>query len=166
MYFVERRVDSLRVCTDSNRRVKSETIVLLRKFDLTQIKSDSCVLVRKNSTEILIVAIYVDDGLACSNNSRLLDEIVAYLKQKFQITKMQAQCFVGLQIYRDRGKRILFVHQQNYIETIVKRFGLEESKQQFIPLDVKMKYIKDGAADGDISKRVEVDNMEAIGSFM
>lgn len=99
----------------------------LRKFDLTPLNTDSCVLVRSKKDDILIIAIYVDDGLACSNNVRLLDDIVKFLQQQFEITLMEATCFVGLEIQRDRMEKKFSVNQANYIKRVVKRFELENA---------------------------------------
>lgn len=47
----------------------NDTLVsFLKQFDLEPIHSDGCALMRTDNESILIIAIYVDDDLACSNN--------------------------------------------------------------------------------------------------
>ena len=41
---------------------------------------------------------------------------------------------LGIRIYRDRSRRLLGLSQSMYIDTIVKRFGMENSKRGFIPI--------------------------------
>lgn len=82
---------------------------------------DSCVLTHNTANEKLIVAIYVDDRMICSNNVRLLEDVLTHLKTKFEVTIMDPSCFVGLQIYRDRSKKTLTINQAYYIEKIVER---------------------------------------------
>lgn len=95
----------------------------IRNFGLKQLMKDSCIFVKVRDQRktievepILIIAIYVDDALACSNSKKLLTEVTNYLEEKFEITKMHPQCFVGLQITRDRERNILLINQQFYIE--------------------------------------------------
>lgn len=54
-------------------RVWNECFVkFLKEFDLTAPKKDSCVLIRERKKETLIIAIFVDDGLACSDDRTYL----------------------------------------------------------------------------------------------
>ena len=39
-----------------------------------------------------------------------------------------------IRIYRDRSRRLLGLSQSMYIDIIVKRFGMENSKRGFIPM--------------------------------
>lgn len=50
-------------------------VSFLKKFALEPLATDSCVLVRQGK-QILIVAIYVDDGLVCCNDKDLLREML------------------------------------------------------------------------------------------
>lgn len=102
-------------------------VSFLREFSLKQLTTDSCVLVRI-SKEVLIIAIYVDDGLVCCSDKSLLNETISYLKDKFGILAAEAQCYVGLQIKRDRTKRLLGLHQTSDILQIVQRFEMEEAE--------------------------------------
>ena len=46
----------------------------------------------------------------------------------------EATYVLGICIYRDRLKKLLGLSQSRYIDTIVKRFGMENSKKGFIPM--------------------------------
>jgi len=41
---------------------------------------------------------------------------------------------LGIRIYRDRPKRILALSQESYIDKIVDRFGMKDSKRGFLPM--------------------------------
>lgn len=71
-------------------------ITFLKLFNLKQLYTDSCVLVRESGDEVLIIAIYIDDGLLCSSSIKLLNEVISHLKARFEITLMEAECFVGM----------------------------------------------------------------------
>ena len=44
----------------------------------------------------------------------------------------EATYVLGIRIYRDRSKKLLGLSQSIYIDTIVKRFGMKDSKKGFI----------------------------------
>ena len=46
----------------------------------------------------------------------------------------EASYFLGIKIYRDRSKRILGLSQSRYIDLILKRFNMEESKKDYLSM--------------------------------
>lgn len=140
-------------------------VSFLKKFALEPLATDSCVLV-KQGKQILIVAIYVDDGLVCCNDKDLLRETIEHLKQQFEISAIEAECYVGLQIKRDRARKLLMIHQTSYVEQIVARFDMEEATTASTPMDHAIKFVEKGVADGGTSKTVNVPYREVIGALM
>lgn len=140
----------------------------LKLFNLVPLMNDNCILSRRdqNKRTILIVAIYVDDGLVCSNDKRLLDEVINYLRLKFEITVMDPKCFVGLQIKRDRKNKTMFINQQHYIDKVIERFGMQRCKEMSTPLDINQKLCLNGTTDNLDHKIVDVPYRQAIGSLM
>lgn len=141
-------------------------VSFLKDFSLKPINTDSCVLVGKHEGQLVLVAVYVDDGLACSSSMATLNTITQYLKRKFEITVVEPRCFVGLEIRRNREERWVAISQQAYISNMLKKFGLEESKDNPIPLSPAIKYVVDGVSDGAKSSQVQVPYQEAIGTLI
>lgn len=135
----------------------------LKEFDLKPLVTDSCVFIGSQSGESLIIAIYVDDGLVCCNSSILLDKVIDYLKQRFEITVIDATCFVGLEISRNRSTKQLSIRQTGHIRRMVERFELEHAKSCTIPMSPTLKFTRDGVADGALSKTVDVPYCQAMG---
>ena len=46
----------------------------------------------------------------------------------------EAEYILGIEIYRDRLKRLIGVSQETYIDKVLARFKLENSKRGFIPV--------------------------------
>lgn len=144
----------------------------LEKFSLVPLIKDSCILIRRPRVgdaygqATLIIAIYVDDGLACCSNKKLLDDVVSHLRTRFEITVMDPTCFVGLQIRRDRAKKQLFVSQDAYIKKIIERFELQDAKFVTTPMIAGTSFCKEGVVDGKDKQQVDVPYREAIGSLM
>ena len=44
----------------------------------------------------------------------------------------EASYILGMKIYRDRSKRMLGISQSTYIETVLKRFSMENSKKGYL----------------------------------
>ena len=46
----------------------------------------------------------------------------------------EASYILGIKIYRDRSKRMLGLSQSKYIDLILKRFSMNESKRGYLPI--------------------------------
>lgn len=142
----------------------------LKEFKLEPLAKDSCILIRKNDPKgeqiRLIVAIYVDDGLVCCSNKKLLDEVMNHLKRRFEITIMDPKCFVGLEIKRNRQAKTISISQEYYIKKIIERFNLQNANGVSTPTDCNTKFCLSGAQDGVDHEVVNVPYREAIGSLM
>ena len=47
----------------------------------------------------------------------------------------EASYILGIKIYRDRSKRMLGLSQSRYIDLILKRFSMNESKRGYLPMN-------------------------------
>nr|GFC73944.1 retrotransposon protein, putative, Ty1-copia subclass [Tanacetum cinerariifolium] len=59
----------------------------------------------------------------------------------------EAAYILGIKIYRDRSRRLIGLCQSAYIEKILKRFCLENSKRGSIPMQEKLKLSKSQEAE-------------------
>ena len=63
----------------------------------------------------------------------MLSSVKTWLSKNFSMKNLREASYVlGIRIYRDRSKRMLGLSQSMYIEKIVKRFDMENSKRGFI----------------------------------
>ncbi|UYV73254.1 hypothetical protein LAZ67_10002363, partial [Cordylochernes scorpioides] len=140
----------------------------LIKFDLKPSISDSCVYTMKCKQAYILLAIYVDDCLICSVNKQHLDDIVQYLNSNFEIKTFTADYFLGLQIYRDRTTKMLFLHQASYIERTLEHYNLLEIKLQSVPSDPYSKLTKEMCPkdDQEIEEMNKIPYRQTIGSLM
>ena len=77
----------------------------------------------------------MDDILIIGNDIGMLSTVKTWLSKNFSMKDLgEASYILGIRIYRDRSKRMLGLSQSMYIDTIVKRFGMENSKRGLIPL--------------------------------
>ncbi|KAL0302429.1 UNVERIFIED_CONTAM: hypothetical protein Sangu_3100500 [Sesamum angustifolium] len=86
---------------------------------------------------------YVDDILLIENDIKMLGNIKASLSTQFFMKDMgEAFYILGMKIYRDRYKRMLGLTQSSYIEKVLKRFKMENSKGGHLPMRYGIKFSK------------------------
>lgn len=145
----------------SSRSWNEKLNKFLEDFGLRRIKSDPCVYFMEADGIIIILGIYVDDGLLCSNSEDATKEILAYLEEHFEISIEEANCFIGLQIARDTINNTLKIHQRSYLEKILKRYNMEDCKTISTPMDVNVKLVK--STEKDVK---DYPYKEAVGSLI
>nr|GFC17050.1 hypothetical protein [Tanacetum cinerariifolium] len=95
--------------------------------------------------------------------------VKTYLGKCFAMKDLgEAAYILGIKIYRDRLKRLIGLCQRAYIEKILKRYCMENSKRGSIPMQEKLKLSKSQGASTPIEmKRMQnVPYASAVGSIL
>lgn len=103
----------------------------LLQLKLRASTEDKCVFFR--SKPLVIVCIYVDDGIVLAKEQSDIDHILTQLKQRFEIHIMDVSTFLGFQVARLSPNHIL-LHQESYINKIVRKFGVNNKKVERSPI--------------------------------
>lgn len=106
----------------ASRSWNSKFSEFITKYGLKPSVADPCVYSLNSDGVIIIMAIWVDDGLVCSNDHSKLDDIVQFLSNQFEMTSGPAGYFVGIQIVTDREKKTIHLHQEAYIKRVLTKF--------------------------------------------
>ncbi|GJW82466.1 retrovirus-related pol polyprotein from transposon TNT 1-94 [Tanacetum coccineum] len=103
---------------------------------------DNTLFTKKKSSNLIIVQIYVDDIIFGSTCQEMCDDFAKILHDEFEMSMMgEFNFFLGLQI--KQMEDVIFFNQSKYIKKILKKFGLEDSKQMKTPMSSDMKLTKD-----------------------
>ena len=80
----------------------------------------------------------------------------------------EATYILGILIYRDRSKNLFGLSQSMYIDTIVKRFGMQDSKKGFIPMRHEVQISKEQSPKTPEDKALmeRITYASAIGSIL
>jgi hypothetical protein len=79
--------------------------------------------------------VYVDDILLIGNDVQMLNSVKKYLNNNFSMKDMgEAAYILGIKIYRDRSRRLLALSQSTYIDKVLKRSKMENSKKGNLPV--------------------------------
>nr|GEU74306.1 hypothetical protein [Tanacetum cinerariifolium] len=148
-----------------NKRFDDE----IRKFGFTQNHDEPCVYLKASGSNITFLILYVDDILIMGNSISMLQSVKTYLGKCFAMKDLgEAAYILGIKIYIDRLKRLISLCQSAYIEKILKRYCMENSKHGSIPMQEKLKLSKSQGASTPIEiKRMQnVPYVSAVGSIM
>ncbi|GJV45358.1 retrotransposon protein, putative, ty1-copia subclass [Tanacetum coccineum] len=118
-----------------NKRFDDE----IKKFGFTQNRDEPCVYLKDSESYIAILILYVDDILLMGSNISMLQDVKSYLGKCFAMKDLgDAAYILGIKIYRDRSKRLIGLCQSAYIEKILKKYSMENSKRGTIPMQEKL----------------------------
>nr|GEU80123.1 hypothetical protein [Tanacetum cinerariifolium] len=119
----------------------------IKKFGFTQNHDERCVYLKASGSNITFLILYVDDILIIRNSIPMLQSVKTYLGKCFAMKDLgEAAYILGIKIYRDRSKRLIGLCQSAYIEKILKRYCMENSKRRSIPMQEKLKLSKSQGA--------------------
>ncbi|GJW40544.1 retrotransposon protein, putative, ty1-copia subclass [Tanacetum coccineum] len=98
-----------------------------------------------------------------------LKDVKSYLGRCFAMKDLgEATYILGIKIYIDRSKRLIGLCQSAYIEKILKRYFIENSKRRSIPMKEKLKLRKSQGAStlAEVKRMQNVPYALAVGSIM
>ncbi|GJZ20640.1 retrotransposon protein, putative, ty1-copia subclass [Tanacetum coccineum] len=132
-----------------NKRFDDE----IKKFSFIQNRDEPCVYQKASGSYVANLILYVDDILLMRNNIPMLQDVKSYLGRSFAMKDLGDVAYVlGIKIYRDRSKRLIGLCQSSYIEKILKRYYMENSKRGTTPMQEKLKLSKSQGASTPAEK--------------
>nr|GFA02982.1 retrotransposon protein, putative, Ty1-copia subclass [Tanacetum cinerariifolium] len=136
-----------------NKRFDDE----IKKFGFIQNRNEPCVYIKASGSNITFLILYVDDILIMGNSIPMLQSVKTYLGKCFAMKGLgEAAYILEIKIYQDRSKRLIGLCQSAYIEKILKRYCMENSKRKSIPMLEKLKLSKSkGASTPAEMKRMQ-----------
>lgn len=78
----------------------------------------------------MLLAIYVDGGLILSKSIEVVNSVLRELESQFEITIVKPDCFVGMEIRRNRKDNEIFICQEGYINRLLQKFNMKDCKAQ------------------------------------
>ena len=114
----------------------------LTSNDFSRGKIDSTLFIKKVKEHILLVQVYVDDIIFGSTDNSLCVEFAKIMQGEFEMSMMgELTFFLGLQI--KQLKDGIFISQTKYCKEILKKFGMDTSKEANTPMGTSCYLDKD-----------------------
>nr|GFB64985.1 hypothetical protein [Tanacetum cinerariifolium] len=109
-----------------NKRFDEE----IKRFGFIQNRDEPCVYRKASGSDVVFLILYVNDILIMGNNILRLKEVKDYLGKYFSVENLgEAAYILGIKIYRDRFMRLIGINQSAYIDKILKKFNMQNSKK-------------------------------------
>jgi hypothetical protein len=102
--------------------------------NLVATHQDPCVY-KSTTAPLILLAIFVDDGLIASSNHAHTDPILHEMNDVFQVRVDEPDTFVGLRITRNRALHSIFLDQTRYVERLLAKFGYTDIHPVQVPAD-------------------------------
>ncbi|GJT93156.1 retrotransposon protein, putative, ty1-copia subclass [Tanacetum coccineum] len=118
-----------------NKRFDEE----IKKFGFHQNLDEPCVYQKASRSNVIFLILYVDDIILMGNHIPRRQEVKDYLGKRFSMKDLGEAAFIlGIKIYRDRSRRLIGLSQNAYLDKILKRYRMDNSKRGSIPMQVDL----------------------------
>jgi sporulation protein YlmC with PRC-barrel domain len=124
-----------------------------------------------SGSSISFLVLYVDDILLIGNDVKMLNSMKEYLNSNFSMKDMgEASYVLGIKIYTDRSRRLLVLSQRTYLDKVLKRLKMENSKKGDLPVvkGTSLSVTQSPATEKEKSEMSDIPYAlaQAIGSIM
>ncbi|KAJ9547092.1 hypothetical protein OSB04_019635 [Centaurea solstitialis] len=107
----------------------------IKELGFTKSEFELCVYTKFSGSIVTFLVLYLDDILLIGNDVQTLQGVKTWLGKCFQIKDLREAAYIlGIKIYRNRSRRLIGLSQSTYIDKILKRLRMDESKKGFIPM--------------------------------
>ena len=141
----------------------------VKEFGFIKNEDEPCVYKKVSGSTVVFLVLYVDDILLMGNDIPTLQSVKTWLGSCFSMKDLgEATYVLGIRIYRDRSKRLLGLSQSTYIDKVLKRFSMEESKRGFLPMahGVSLSKAQCPSTQEERDRMNRIPYASAIGSIM
>ncbi|GJX23461.1 retrotransposon protein, putative, ty1-copia subclass [Tanacetum coccineum] len=148
-----------------NKRFDEE----IKRFGFAQNLDEPCVYQKASGSNVTFLILYVDDIIIMGNHIPSLQSVKDYLGKCFAMKDLGEAAFIlGIKIYRDRSKRLIGLSQNAYMDTILKRYKMDNSKRGHIPMQERLDLNKSQGAQTpkEVNRMKNVPYASAVGSIM
>ena len=116
----------------------------MRSIRLFRCEYDSCIYVKSlEDVSRVFLLLYVDDMLIACKSRKVVQDLKASLSREFEMKDLgPARKILGMEIFRDRARRVLHLSQGGYIQKVLERFGMKGAKPTELPLADHFRLLK------------------------
>ncbi|CAH9069617.1 unnamed protein product [Cuscuta europaea] len=146
---------------------KFHQVILSFGFKMNDV--DDCVYHKFSGSNFFFLVLYVDDILLATNDIGMLHETKRFLSKYFEMKDLGEASFVlGIEILRERSQGILRLSQRNYVDKVLKRFGMEDCRPGDTPVSKGDKFSLDQfpKPNLEIQEMKKIPYASVVGSLM
>nr|GEV74471.1 hypothetical protein [Tanacetum cinerariifolium] len=111
----------------------------IKKIGFAQTLDEPCAYQKASESNVTFLILYVDDIIIMGNHILSSQSVKDYLGKCFTMKDLGEATFIfKIKIYRDRSKRLIGLGQNAYMDKILKRYKLDNSKRGHIPMQERL----------------------------
>jgi hypothetical protein len=106
----------------------------IKQYGFEQNLDEPCVYKRCRDNVVTFLVLYVDDILLIGNDVGTLSAVRIWLSKQFDMKDLgEASYILGIKLLRDRKNRMIGLSQSAYIDKVLARFNMLDSKKGMLP---------------------------------
>src|SRR3990170_8761222 len=106
---------------------------MIKAYGFIKTYGEACIYKKVRGSSVAFLILYVDDILFIGNDIEFLDSIKGYLNKNFSMKDLgEAAYILGIKIYRDRSRRLIGLSQSTYLDKVLKKFKMDQSKKRVL----------------------------------
>jgi len=145
----------------------------MKEIGFIQLKSDPCCYIRRQGEDFEMLLVWVDDIISIASNSTRNDIVEQDLGGKFEIKALgRPKMLLGMGISQNPEDFSIKLFQTAYIDSLLKKHGLEDANPVSTPLDPNTKLDldpnepNDPETQGELTEHASASYAMLIGSLM
>jgi hypothetical protein len=138
-------------------------------FDFIKNIEQHCIYKKDSGCTVVFLVLFMDDILLNGNGISMMEAVKSSLRKSYSMKDLGEVAYIlVIKIYRDTSKRLIGLSQDAYIDKVLNRFNMQDSKKCFLPMSHGITLIKKQCpTDPDEPERMRViPYAPTIGSIM
>jgi hypothetical protein len=137
----------------SSRQWYQEVYAKFTNLGFTRLEADHSIFQRGKGSQLIIVAIYVNDMLIFAESINILMSFNRQLSNTFPISDLsEARWILNMEIIRNQNDCTISISQERYVETILECYSMSECHPVATPMVAGLKLQKLDEAESDTSE--------------
>jgi hypothetical protein len=153
----------------SGRRWYQCLVKIMKSLSFLQCEVDQAVFYRRKGAALVIVLVHVDDCTIVASSKLRIDNFKMSVAKQVEITDLgELHWILGIEVRRERENKKIFLSQRAYLDSILRRYGLDELKPVSLPMEtsIKLTSAQSPSTTEEIARMRNVPYHEAVGSLM
>jgi hypothetical protein len=106
---------------------------VVKVFGFIKNVEEPCIYKKVSGSIVVFLVLYMDDILQIRNDIPIMEAVKFSLRKSFSMKDLGEVAYIlGMKIYRDRSKRLIELSQDAYIDKILNRLNMQDSKKGFL----------------------------------
>jgi len=152
-------------CRDYRDKVED---MYMNKLKCEKLQLCSCIFIKREREDVLLILSHVDDFLLGGSNRSLTDRFIEEARTFANYTEPQlnATKFLGMELSRDKEKRIIKITMTEKIEELAKKYPHAVRKKRNVPMPTTGYIVREHEIQSMVESKKRLLNNEEITKYM